>query len=62
MRGLTNVREQCLLAAACQNMKKIALLLSRSGPQMPTSTLKTLLEAYLRLIQIAIALTSTPKP
>ena len=55
MRGLTNVREQCLLAAACQNIKKIALLLSRSGPQMPPSRLKPLLNAYLRLLQIAIA-------
>jgi transposase len=27
MRGLAKVREQCLLAAACQNMKKIALSL-----------------------------------
>ena len=31
MRGLAQVREQCLLAAACQNMKKIALILSRKG-------------------------------
>jgi len=30
MRGLTKVREQCLLAAACQNMKKIALVMARS--------------------------------
>lgn len=30
MRGLTKVREQCLLAAACQNMKKIALVIARS--------------------------------
>jgi DDE family transposase len=35
MRGLTNVREQCLLAATAQNLKKIALLLSRMGPSMP---------------------------
>jgi len=28
-RGLSRVRSQCLLAAACQNMKKIALLLAR---------------------------------
>lgn len=34
MRGLAGVREQCLLAAACQNMKKIALKVYRdeSGP------------------------------
>jgi transposase len=35
MRGLTNVREQCLLAATAQNLKKIALLLSRMGPNLP---------------------------
>jgi IS5 family transposase len=35
MRGLVNVREQCLLAATAQNMKKIALLLSRMGPNLP---------------------------
>ena len=29
MRGLAKVLEQCLLAAACQNMKKIALLIAR---------------------------------
>jgi transposase len=34
MRGLTNVREQCLLAATAQNIKKIALLLSRMGPNL----------------------------
>lgn len=59
MRGLSNVREQCLLAAASQNIKKIALLLSR-GPQMPPSTLKALLDAYLRLLQLALALTNLP--
>jgi len=30
LRGLAKVREQCLLAAACQNMKKIALILARN--------------------------------
>jgi len=35
MRGLGNVREQCLLAATAQNIKKIALLLSRLGPNLP---------------------------
>ncbi len=32
LRGITKVTEQSLLAAACQNMKKIALLLDREGP------------------------------
>jgi len=31
LRGIGKVREQCLLAAACQNMKKIALSLTRKG-------------------------------
>lgn len=44
MRGLHNVREQCLLAATAQNMKKIALLLSRIGPNMPP-------EQHLHLLQ-----------
>ena len=35
MRGLVNVCEQCLLAAAAQNIKKIALLMSRVGPNLP---------------------------
>lgn len=35
MRGLNNVTEQCLLAATAQNMKKIALLLSRMSPLLP---------------------------
>ena len=29
MRGVRKVAEQCLLSAACQNMKKIALVLTR---------------------------------
>jgi transposase len=32
MRGLAKVAEQCLLAAACQNMKKIAMILARTAP------------------------------
>ena len=31
LRGLAKVREQCLLAAAAQNIKKIALILTRKG-------------------------------
>jgi len=49
MRGLTRVQQQCLLAAAAQNIKKIALLLSRMGPDMPTSTLRALVDAYIAL-------------
>ncbi|KVN60007.1 transposase [Burkholderia ubonensis] len=40
MRGLRKVAEQCLLAAAAQNIKKIAMLLARkkktpAGPDWP---------------------------
>lgn len=35
MRGLNQVSEQCLLAATAQNIKKIALLLSRRTPLLP---------------------------
>lgn len=36
LRGIAKVTEQCLLAAACQNIKKIALLLDREGQTGPT--------------------------
>lgn len=47
MRGLTRVQQQCLLAATAQNIKKIALLLSRMGSNLPTFALQTLLAAYI---------------
>ena len=47
MRGLAKVQQQCLLAAAAQNIKKIALLLSRMGPNMPLATIQALLDAYI---------------
>jgi len=56
MRGLSNVREQSLLAAVAQNMKKIALLLSRTGPEMPPFTRYQLLSAYIRLLRLAAAI------
>ena len=56
MRGLSNVREQSLLAAVAQNIKKIALLLSRTSPEMPPSMRYTLLSAYIRLLRLAKAL------
>ena len=49
-RGLTRVQQQCLLAASAQNIKKIALLLSKSGNNLPTSGLPTLLSAYIDLL------------
>ncbi len=47
MRGLTNVREQCLLAAVAQNIKKIALLLSRTGPNLGPGLGSALLRLYI---------------
>jgi len=51
-RGLAKVQAQCLLSAACQNMKKIALLLTRRAAALfspkfwlcgaPTGTLRSL--------------------
>jgi len=46
-RGLRRVQQQCLLAAAAQNIKKIALLLSRTGHNPPSSTLAALLSAFI---------------
>ena len=40
MRGLKNVREQCLLAAACQNIKKLALLFAKQDTSGPFSGLQ----------------------
>jgi hypothetical protein len=47
MRGLDKVQQQCLLAATAQNIKKIALLLSRSDFKVPFSALQMLLSAYI---------------
>jgi transposase len=53
MRGLRRAAEQCLLAAAAQNMKKIALLLSRMrpdpGPDRPNAQ-NIRLQEQLRLL------------
>ena len=57
MRGLSNVREQCLLAATAQNMKKIALLLSVSGenlpPQQYLALLRCLMDQVMHLLTIS---------
>jgi hypothetical protein len=57
MRGLSNVREQCLLAATAQNINKIALLLSRMGPNLPPdegfAVLRSLICQLARLLTIA---------
>jgi len=52
MRGLSKVQQQCLLAATAQNIKKIALLLSRMGPNMHSPLILALLSAYIRLLHI----------
>lgn len=47
LRGLAKVQEQCLMAACAQNIKKIALLLTRPGQMLPPGgrkLLKTLLK------------------
>jgi Transposase DDE domain len=62
MRGLSNVREQSLLAAVAQNIKKMALLLSCAGPGMPPGTRYQLLCAYRRLLQLAAALSNGFEP
>ena len=46
MRGLTKVQQQCLLAATAQNIKKIALVLSRTAPNTPLTAILALLNAY----------------
>ncbi len=45
MRGLAKVQQQCLLAATAQNIKKIALLLSRTDANTPLIPLLALLHA-----------------
>ena len=51
MRGLNKVRQQCLLAATAQNIKKIALMLSQTGPNTPLTTRLALLDAYTVLLK-----------
>jgi transposase len=60
MRGLAKVQEQSLLAAVAQNIKKIAMLLSGTGPQIPPLTRATLYAVHLQLLQLAITLTELP--
>jgi hypothetical protein len=46
MRGLCKVQQQCLLAATAQNIKKIALVRSRTAPKTPLTAILALLNAY----------------
>jgi transposase len=49
-RGLCRVQQQCLLAATAQNIKKIALLLSKMGDPIGSCALLQLLSAYSGLL------------
>lgn len=63
LRGLGNVTGQCLLAAACQNIKKIALVLSRKGPGNRNTDQRNALRALgglLRTIQRHMRHLSSP--
>jgi transposase len=50
MRGLERVKEQCLLAAACQNIKKIALILARTAPGHGKRQLWRLISPLIRAV------------
>lgn len=51
MRGRVKVQQQCLLAAAAQNIKKIALLLTGTGANMPLPALSALLSSYIHQLR-----------
>jgi hypothetical protein len=50
MRGLLRVQEQCLMAAACQNMKKMALVLDRNE-EGAKNALRNLAKVFRRLLE-----------
>lgn len=67
MRGLRKVAEQCLLGAAAQNIKKIALLVARLRaclcvPQRPYGCLQRLVSALRALMDPEFALYTAPRP
>ena len=53
MRGLLRAKEQCLLSAACQNMKKMALLAEREA-EKASAGLKTLLSMRQKSFQATL--------
>ena len=62
MRGLLRAQEHCLLSAACQNMKKMALLLAKEDQKEETGSIweflrrvRRFIEAFLSLFQPALA-------
>lgn len=56
MRGLLRAKEQCLLSAACQNMKKMALLAEREA-EKASAGLKTLLSTGLQSLRASLVAT-----
>lgn len=60
MRGLAKVQQQCLLAAAAQNIKKIALLMIGNDGKMPISALQTLLSVYIDQLRLYPRLLNPP--
>lgn len=50
MRGLLRAKEQCLLSAACQNMKKMALLFCQEEKKGRSDSLGAILGAFNRLL------------
>jgi transposase len=59
-RGLAKVQAQCLLSAACQNMKKMALVLARKAKKEAEAALLRLYRA-IRSAQIALKTTQWPR-
>ena len=51
MRGLLRAQEQCLLSAACQNMKKIALLLCKSEERGKDGSTRAILVLFRRCVE-----------
>ena len=51
MRGLLRAQEQCLLSAACQNMKKIALLLCKSEKRGKNGSTRAILALFRRCVE-----------
>jgi hypothetical protein len=62
MRGLPRVREQCLLCAAAQNIKKIALLAGKSLQNRFVFTLQTLFFSFQSPPCLIPAPVRTPPP
>ena len=56
MRGLLRAQEQCLLSAACQNMKKMALLLAKEDQKEETGSVWGFLKRFRRFIQAFLPL------